>query len=278
MRIQHNLMAMNAYRSYNNNLLAYSKSMARLSSGYRINCAADDAAGLAISEKMRAQIRGLNMAAKNSLDAISMVQTVEGALQGVHNILQRMREIAVQAASDTNDDRIDRKALDLEIQQLKEEISSIAEVTTFNGIQLLKASGGITNEYVIQTGPNSGNTMTIKIQALGLNYGASPLEIADVNVSTRAGAKTAITDIDNAINTLSLQRAQLGAYQNRLEYKIANLETMAENLQAAESRIRDADMAKEMVEFVKAQILIQASLAMMAQANDIQRSILILFE
>jgi flagellin len=488
MRINHNLMAINTHRSYGINNANVAKSSEKLSSGYRINRAGDDAAGLAISEKMRAQIRGLNMASKNSQDAISLVQTTEGALQEVHNVLQRMRELAVQSASDTNDTSVDRKALALEVQLLKQEITAISEVTTFNGIGVLKPTSGLVNNYKIQSGANAADVLNLNIHGLALsnvgapimqsqpaaptippilpedinydvikagsgstrptpgaaatdnavdymgmleylksnglggsvNYGSATIakdldamitviaqaaaegksldgagfsaddltaldnlmtaaldgldakfindvnnfakdvvqfaiqtknvmdyygvtngapgttftmaqtvadaqalivatgaaydmlaaskaflgnlaagtplagaavagtpdvagslsvapkavDLSSISVSTRTGASFAITTVNDAVNSLSLQRAQLGAYQNRLEHKIANLDTSAENLQAAESRIRDVDMAKEMTEFTKNNILAQAATAMLAQANQAPQGVL----
>ena len=387
MRINNNIMALNTHRQYSINNNNISKSTEKLSSGYRINRAGDDAAGLAISEKMRAQIRGLNMAAKNSNDAISLVQTAEGALTETHAILQRMRELAVQAASDTNDDTVDRAALDAEFQQLKDEIDDIANKTAFNGKKLLDGSFGSTtsvsgssdielpdvdvdgtpipgtngvvsitfegfteNGYIqfekiddgdltkgvaytvtydgvqltgiankagaqtitldfgkgrivtittdesakidgfsnkkldftvsnakalIQTGANAGDELEISISSMK----AADLGITDsVNIKSQTDASSAINTVTEAINTVSTQRAKLGALQNRLEHKINNLETSAENLTAAESRIRDIDMAKEMTEFTKHNILVQASTAMLAQANQAPQNVLALLK
>ena len=268
MRINNNLMAMNTHRQYaiNNNNAA--KSTEKLSSGYRINRAGDDAAGLAISEKMRAQIRGLDMASKNSNDAISLVQTAEGALTETHSILQRMRELAVQAASDTNDDTVDRVALNDEFQALRSEIDDIASKTAFNGKELL--DGNFT-AALIQTGANEGDQLSISIDSMM----AADLGLEDTAVITdQTTASTAIGLVDTAINTVSSTRAKLGAIQNRLDHKINNLDTSAENLQAAESRIRDIDMAKEMTTFTKNQILTQASTAMLAQANQAPQNVL----
>jgi flagellin len=269
MRINNNIAALNTHRQYgiNNNNVA--SSVEKLSSGYRINRAGDDAAGLAISEKMRAQIRGLNMASKNSQDAISLIQTAEGALQETHNILQRMRELAVQAASDTNDgdNGVDREALDAEFQELLAEIDNIAEQTAFNTKKLLD---GTLSGAVIQTGANEGEELEISIA----NMSTSGLEIENLALSTRAGAASAITVVNDAINTVSTERSKLGAYQNRLQHKIANLDTSAENLTAAESRIRDIDMAKEMTNFTKNSILTQAATAMLAQANALPQGVL----
>ena len=278
MRINNNIAALNTHRQYgiNNNNVA--SSVEKLSSGYRINRAGDDAAGLAISEKMRAQIRGLNMASKNSQDAISLIQTAEGALQETHNILQRMRELAVQAASDTNDGDyeegeegedggVDRAALDAEFQALLKEINDIADQTAFNTRKLLDGS---LSGAVIQTGANEGETLDISIEDMS----TTGLAINTLSLASRVNAATAISKVNEAINTVSTERSKLGAYQNRLQHKIANLDTSAENLTAAESRIRDIDMAKEMTYFTKNSILTQAATAMLAQANALPQGVL----
>lgn len=267
MRINNNIMALNTHRQYaiNNNNVA--KATEKLSSGYRINRAGDDAAGLAISEKMRSQIRGLNMASKNSEDGISMIQTAEGALTETHSILQRMRELSVQAASGTNDTD-DVGALDAEYKQLAAEIDDIADKTTFNGKKLL--DGNL--DAQIQTGANSGEQTEIKLDTAMDSTGLA-LE-ADLSTDTDA----TITALDGAIKTVSTTRASLGAYQNRLEHKINNLDTSSENLQAAESRIRDVDMASEMTEYTKNNILVQASTAMLAQANQAPQNVLTLLK
>jgi flagellin len=288
MRINNNIAALNTHRQYgiNNNNVA--SSVEKLSSGYRINRAGDDAAGLAISEKMRAQIRGLNMASKNSQDAISLIQTAEGALQETHNILQRMRELAVQAASDTNDGDyekgkdggVDRAALDAEFQELLKEINNIAEQTAFNTRKLLNGS---LSGAVIQTGANESETLDISIgdmSTTGLldisigDMSTTGLAITTLLLASRANAASAISKVNKAINKVSTERSKLGAYQNRLQHKIANLDTSAENLTAAESRIRDIDMAKEITYFTKNSILTQAATAMLAQANALPQGVL----
>lgn len=364
MRINNNLMAMNTQRQLSVNNSNTAKSVEKLSSGYRINRAGDDAAGLAISEKMRAQIRGLNMASRNSQDAISMVQTAEGALSETHAILQRMRELAVQSSTDTNQ-TIDRNALNAEFGQLKTEIDDIADKTTYNNMKLLDGSYGVavdtdsanstifaktgvasvaaggeaaatytftvaagelsvsdgtttvdlgtaashdgagtisvaefgisietndaftgagidgaiikmaaTGEGTIQTGANVGDDMEISIADMsttGLSVDASL-------INDRTNATAALTSVNTAINSVSSERAKLGAIQNRLEHKINNLNTSAENLQAAESRIRDVDMAKEMSEFTKNNILSQAATSMLAQANNAPQNVLKLLQ
>ena len=272
MRINHNISALNTYRQLTVNVMAGSKSLEKLSSGYRINRAGDDAAGLAISEKMRGQIRGLEMASKNAQDGISLIQTAEGALNETHAILQRMRELAVQSATDTNTDD-DRAELQKEVEQLLEEIDRIANNTEFNTKKLLDGSF---KDAVFQIGANAGQTVELSIGKMDTAVGVSGsgsgaveagLEISGIDISTQSGASAAITTIQTAINTVSSERAKLGALQNRLEHTINNLGTAAENLTASESRIRDVDMAKEIMEFTKNSILQQAAQAMLAQAN-----------
>lgn len=356
MRINNNLMAMNTHRQLGINNAAGAKSIEKLSSGYRINRAGDDAAGLAISEKMRGQIRGLTQASRNSQDGISLIQTAEGALNETHAILQRMRELAVQGASDTNTDT-DRGKLQNEIDELRFEVTRIAEKTQFNtqvlldgnfgaqldttstmlsvaGVTGIEISGAaaetytfaddgsditvtnaagdsvtmigaslasgvgtlnvdhfgikITTDSTYVNGTMSGDVVvtgaTVKIhiganenENLTLSIGdmtAAGLGLTGVSVSSQAGADAAITTINTALDKVSDQRAQLGAKQNRLEHTIKNLDTSAENLQASESRIRDVDMAKEMMEFTKNNILQQAAQAMLAQANQQPQGVL----
>ncbi|MED5074090.1 flagellin [Anoxybacillus geothermalis] len=270
MRINHNIQALNAYRNLAANQSSISKNLERLSSGLRINRAADDAAGLAISEKMRSQIRGLQMAERNALDAISMIQTAEGALNEVHSILQRMRELAVQAANGTNQDT-DREALDSEFQQLIEEINRIGQDTQFNKMNILATDQNID----IQLGANNGQTLTLSWkQQLKNSLGEDATDISNLNIKTITDAQNAITTLDNAIISVSKSRSKMGAYQNRLEHTINNLTTANENLTAAESRIRDTDMAMEMAEFTKNNILTQAAQAMLAQSNQLPQGIL----
>ena len=372
MRINNNIMAMNTHRQFAINNGNVAKSTEKLSSGYRINRAGDDAAGLAISEKMRAQIRGLNMASKNSQDAISLVQTAEGALTETHSILQRMRELATQSASDTNQDAVDREALDAEFQQLMTEIDDIASQTKFNNMSLLDGTFGATTTVnassdlkvgllgiediqiegfaagaqtigfalsagagsaytatfgttsisvsnpatgtgdtlnldfgggqkvtiqlsdsytqdglvgnlvfdvvagsgTIQTGANTGDKLSISIDSMA----AADIGISGEAIDNHDNAESALTAVNGAINTVSSQRAALGAYQNRLEHKINNLDTAAENLQAAESRIRDLDMAAEMTTFTQNNILVQAATSMLAQANAAPQGVLKLLQ
>ena len=365
MRINHNVSALNAWRQINSTNYTMSKTLERLSSGYRINRAGDDAAGLAISEKMRGQISGLNMAIKNAQDGISLIQTAEGALSEVHSILQRMRELATQASSDTNTDA-DRTQLNEELQQLIGEVDRIAHTTEFNTKVLLKGgfganlvassstideqngvihvtpngiapstykvdivtdgSGNVTmtvrdtvnsiQQAVTVAKPTGSNTATINFGTFGLqieidaniktgsdltmvitagseggyfhvganknqtisvsinNMDAAALSVNGISIATRSGAEAAITTIDSAITSVSTERAKLGAVQNRLEHTVTYLGIAAENLTAAESRIRDADMAHEMMIFTKQQILLQSSTAMLAQANAAPQNVL----
>lgn len=268
MRIANNIMALNAHRNLMINNTQIGKSVEKLSSGFRINRAGDDAAGLAISEKMRSQIRGLRMASKNAQDGISLVQTAEGALNETHSMLHRLRELAVQAASDTNTDD-DRAALQLEVDALVLEITDITDRTEFNGMKLLNGDYE-TDALILHIGANEDQNLDITIG----NMDAAALGVDAIDITTQAGANTAITTASDALKDVSDQRAELGAVQNRLEYTIANLDNAAENLQAAESRIRDVDMAHEMMAFTKHQILQQASTAMLAQANLAPQSIL----
>ena len=265
MRVQHNVNALNAHRQLGINSEKGAKSLEKLSSGFRINRAGDDAAGLAISEKMRAQISGLGVAEKNALDGISLIQTAEGGLQETHSILQRMRDLAVQSANGIYDDTEDRARIQSEITALTNEINNIADNTKFNGKELLKTAGSVTfqiganHETVILTlTANDATTLGVDLLALG----------------SQTGASAAIDSIDTAIKTVNINRADLGAIQNRLEHTINNLGVSKENLTAAESRIRDTDMAKEMMEYTKMNILGQAAQSMLAQANQQPQQVL----
>ncbi|WNF22612.1 flagellin [Mesobacillus jeotgali] len=266
MRINHNIAALNTYRQLNTAAAGQSKSMEKLSSGLKINRAGDDAAGLAISEKMRGQIRGLDMAAKNSQDAISFIQTAEGALNETHSILQRMRELAVQGSNDTNTAE-DRGEIQKEVDQLAAEIDRIGNTTEFNTQKLL--SGGITGN-IFQVGANVSQTITLDINDMR----STALGVDTLMIDSNANANLAISAIDAAISSVSSERSKLGALQNRLEHTINNLGTSSENLTAAESRIRDVDMAKEMMEQTKNSILSQAAQAMLAQANQQPQGVL----
>lgn len=354
MRIQHNIMAMNAYRNYNNNTSALSKNLEKLSSGYKINRAGDDAAGLAISEKMRAQITGLKAASKNVKDGVSLVKTAEGALQEVHDMLNRMDSLATQSANGTYDNAVDCANLQKEVKSLRSEIDRIADSTNFNGKALLNGSldANATLDIAV-TGKNGGNTIgsttdltagwadgdsitingttyncatnanaatntfavgtfkadvekaagvtlatgkaTAKGAALKLQIGdtsddfnqlsvevgdmhAKALGIDDVDISKQEGATDAIAKIKTAINTVSSTRGDLGALQNRLEHTSNNLSVMTENIQDAESTIRDTDVADEMMAYTKNNILVQSAQAMLAQANQVPQGVLQLLQ
>lgn len=266
MVVQHNLTAMNANRQLGVTTSAQAKSTEKLSSGYRINRAGDDAAGLTISEKMRSQIRGLNKASTNAQDGVSLIQVAEGALAETHSILQRMNELATQAANDTNT-TIDRNAVQKEINQLVSEIDRIQSTTQFNTMNLI--DGTFTGKN-LQVGSLSGQAIGISIS----NMNASTLKVTDMSVASYSSAGNAMDKIQSAINMVSEQRSYLGALQNRLEHTIANLDNISENTQAAESRLRDTDMADEMVEYSKNNILAQAGQSMLAQANQSNQGVL----
>lgn len=266
MRIANNLQAVNTHRQLGITGGYQAKSMEKLSSGLKINRAGDDAAGLSISEKMRNQIRGLNQASANSQDAISLIQTAEGALTETHNILKRMRELVVKSGNEGTLESDDLKAIQDEIKELNIELSGIASRTQFNGKTLL--SGGFDGTF--QIGANQGQTLNLKISGA---MGATGLSVDNLSVDGTQ-TDTDLAAVDKAIKTVSELRSKLGANQNRLEYTIKNLDNAAENLQAAESRIRDTDMAKEMVEFTKQNILQQAAQAMLAQANQAPQGVL----
>ncbi len=270
MVVQHNLTAMNANRQLGITTSAQAKSTEKLSSGYKINRAGDDAAGLSISEKMRSQIRGLNKASTNAQDGISLIQVAEGALNETHSILQRMNELAVQAANDTNT-TTDRNAIQEEINALKSEVDRIATTTQFNTMNLL--NGDYTGKK-LQVGSLSGQVIGIAISSMK----ASDLSVGALDLTSHAGAASAITSVSTGIEKLSKQRSALGAIQNRLEHTIANLDTAAENTQSAESRIRDVDMAEEMVEYSKNNILAQAGQSMLAQANQVTQGVVSLLQ
>ena len=271
MVVQHNLTAMNSNRMLGITTGQQAKSSEKLSSGYKINRAADDAAGLTISEKMRSQIRGLAKASNNAQDGVSLIQVAEGALNETHSILQRMNELATQAANDTNT-TIDRSAISAEIEALKSEITRIGNTTEFNDQKLL--DGTFQNKN-LQVGAKQSQVISVTIA----NMRTSALTtLGAIAVDTHANAGAAMTVIQSAINAVSTQRSALGAIQNRLEHTIANLDNIEENTQAAESRLRDTDMAEEMVEYSKNQILAQAGQSMLAQANTATQGVLSLLQ
>jgi len=269
MRINNNIGALNAQRQSGINNNAVANKLEKLSSGRQINRSADNAAGLAISEKMRTQIIGTMTASRNTQDAVSLIQVAEGGLQSMQSMLQRARELAVQSANGTNDDNVDRAAMQDEFANIVAEVDDTANTTQFNGMNVLD---GTASPVIVQAGPNAEDTAEINIGAMtaadllgfeGEDYNAS----VDANLATGAAASNAIDTLDNAINDVSMQRAELGALQNRLEFRMQALDIQAENATAAESRIRDTDMAKMMSELTAKSILQQASNAMLAQAN-----------
>ena len=270
MVVQHNLAAANTNRQLGIITGEQSKSTEKLSSGYRINRAGDDAAGLSISEKMRSQIRGLDKASSNAQDGISLIQTAEGALNESHSILQRMNELATQAANDTNTS-VDRKAIQKEVDALASEITRISSTTQFNTMNLL--DGNFTNKN-LQVGALSGQKIAISVDAMD----AGTLLVNTLCVSSFAKSGEAMNKIQAAIDKVSTQRSALGAVQNRLEHTIKNLDTTSENTSSAESRIRDTDMAKEMVTYSKNNILMQAGQSMLAQANQQNQGVLSLIQ
>lgn len=276
MRINHNISSYNTQRqlTFNNNSSA--KNLEKLSSGYRINRAADDAAGLAISEKMRNQVRGLEQASRNALDGISMIQVAEGALNETHSMLQRMGELYTQAANETLTTS-DAKKIQDEIGQLTEQIDSIATQTKFNGRELLTTAVDA-KDLEFQVGANEGDTITLTLKSAQV-ADLTIKDLKDLTTITDADqlndeVKVNLTKVQKTIDEVSEIRSGLGAVQNRLEHTVNNLGTTAENLQAAESRIRDVDMAKEMSDFTKNNILTQAATAMLAQANQQPQGIL----
>ena len=269
LRINNNVEAFNTHRVLVSSADKMAKSMERLSSGYRINRASDDAAGLAISEKMRGQITGLAQAQRNAQDGVSLVQTGEGALNEVHSMLQRVRELRVQYGNDTLN-ATDKTAIRAEVAQLATEIGDIRTNTKFNGTALLNASGSV----ALQVGANDTESITISTTDLVAGTGMAEVVASATTASDAGFVALSLSDIDTAIQEVSTKRADFGSVQNRLDHRLANLSSYQENLIAAESRIRDVDMAKEMVEFTKSQILQQAGMSMLAQANQAPQSVL----
>lgn len=275
MVVQHNLSAANTNRQLGITTSGLQKSTEKLSSGYKINRAADDAAGLSISEKMRNQIRGLNKASDNAQDGISLVQTAEGALNEVHSMLQRMSELSVQAANGTND-ATDRSSINDEVQQLKTEIQRVGSTTQFNKMNILDGTFSTGANKLLQVGANANQTIKIDINALKSVVGSSLDK--NLTTATATNAQSAITVVQNSIEKLSKLRSKLGAVQNRLEHTVANLDNISENTQSSESRIRDTDMAEEMVQYSKNNILQQAGQSMLAQANQANQGVLSLLQ
>jgi flagellin len=262
LRINSNPEALSSHRYLVQTEGKLQKSMERLSSGYRINRAADDAAGLAISEKLQAQIKGLDQAQRNAQDAVSLVQTAEGSLDEVHEMLQRVRELAVQFKNGTLSTN-DQQAIQSEINQLASEIERIGSTVQFNGVMLLNSAGTIS----FQVGANDGEIITVPTVSLGAVVSSAALQLSVTGTSD-------IAEIDAAIQAISSQRATFGAVQNRLEHTLNELSAYHENMSAAESRIKDVDMAAEMVDYTKLQILQQAGTSMLAQANQLPQSVL----
>lgn len=268
LRISTNVASLNAQRSLVGSNHNMGRSMARLSSGFRINQAADDAAGLAISENLRGQIRGLRQANRNANDGISLVQVAEGGLNEVSNMLIRLRELSVQAASDTIGDT-ERKFLDVEYQQLKSEVQRISESTNFNGYDLLNGTGGVID---IQVGTNNDPFKDrISFNAGAANATLESLGVVAENVSSKESAQLSLNVLDNAMTSVNAIRANFGAMQNRLQSTSANLLVADENLSAANSRIRDTDVAAETADMTRNNILLQAGVSVLGQANQVQQ-------
>jgi flagellin len=279
LRINNNIAAQNAYRNLSVTDSQMSKSLEKLSSGFRINRAADDAAGLSISEGLRSQIGGLKVAVRNAQDGISVVQTAEGALTETHSILQRMRDLSVQASSSGSQDTDARTAAQTEFTQLNAELDRIATTTSFGGQKLLDPAGSYTGTF--QVGANTASADQIAVNLGTAAFGSvtavtgfDSTGLGVVSLSLVTAASAAIDALDTAIKGVSTARATLGAYQNRFEHTINNINTAVENLSASESRIRDTDMAQEMVSFTRSQILTQAGTSMLAQANQAPQNVL----
>ena len=271
LRINHNISAMNTHRQLIHTDKMLASSLEKLSSGLRINRAADDSAGLAISQRLRSQVDGLKMASQNAEQAKNMVQTAEGFLNEIHNMLGRMRELAVQAASDTVDDT-NRASLNAEFALLRDEIDRIASAAEYNNQKLL--DGTFTNkQYQIGADGETDNQLQFSISGVS----SISLAIDTSSITTLAGAVTAMTDISDAIDTVSSVRSDLGTIQNRLAYTVSSVDNAAENLASSESTIRDLDISNEITEFTKSQILVQAGMAMLAQANAVPQNVLALF-
>ena len=275
MVVQHNMQATNANRMLGGNVKAVAKNTEKLSSGYKVNRAADNAAGLSISEKMRNQIRGINQAVSNAEDGQYLIQTAEGNLNEIHSILQRMGELATKAANDVNES-IDRTAIQDEIKQLTSEIDSISSKAAFNGTKLL--NGSMASGKWLQVGANAGENMSISIKAINTTTLFGGSTALSGKMATHPLAAKAMSMITSAIKIVSGQRSKLGAIQNRLDYTINNLENYSENLTASESNIRDTDMATEMVNYSKNNILQQAAQSMLAQANQSNQGVLSLLQ
>ena len=281
MRINQNIAAYNSFRNLSATNTQLGKSLEKLSSGFRINRAADDAAGLAKSESLRSEIRGSRQAIRNAQDGVSFVQTAEGALNEVHSILQRMRELAVDAANTATTDGVAQQA---EVTELVKELTAIGTNSSFAGKDVFSNYSG--SALTFHVGSGASQTLSIssdlRIDTTGANGifsgGAATVNLGAISLSATGGANSAITTIDNAISAVSSSRSTLGATQNRLEHTVANLSVAVENLSASESRVRDTDMAEEMVSFTRHQIMVQAGTAMLAQANQVPSTVLSLLQ
>lgn len=269
MVIQHNISAINSYRNLSTNQNALSKNLEKLSSGYKINRAGDDAAGLAISETMRSQINGLNQAVNNANDAVGLIQTAEGAMTETHSMLQRMKTLTTQAANGTYTETA-RKNIKAEIDALNSEITRIASTTQFNGEKPLNPKAKANLTFFIGASADKTNAMTVAQQSMT----ASALKVDKITVNTTTAAFQAMKSIDAAIETVSSYRATLGAAQNRLEHTVNNLKVTSENITSAESRIRDTDMADEITAYTKNNILLQAAQSMLSQSNAMPQGVL----
>lgn len=269
MVIQHNISAINSYRNLSTNQNALSKNLEKLSSGYKINRAGDDAAGLAISETMRSQINGLNQAVNNANDAVGLIQTAEGAMTETHSMLQRMKTLTTQAANGTYTETA-RKNIKAEIDALNSEITRIASTTEFNGEKPLNPKAKANLTFYIGASADKTNAMTVAQQSMTANA----LKVDKITVNTTTAAFQAMKSIDAAIETVSSYRATLGAAQNRLEHTVNNLKVTSENITSAESRIRDTDMADEITAYTKNNILLQAAQSMLSQSNAMPQGVL----
>ena len=269
MVIQHNISAINSYRNLSTNQNALSKNLEKLSSGYKINRAGDDAAGLAISEAMRSQINGLNQAVNNANDAVGLIQTAEGAMTETHSMLQRMKTLTTQAANGTYTETA-RKNIKAEIDALNSEITRIASTTEFNGEKPLNPKAKANLTFFIGASADKTNAMTVAQQSMT----AAALKVDKISVNTTTFAFQAMKSIDAAIETVSSYRATLGAAQNRLEHTVNNLKVTSENITSAESRIRDTDMADEITAYTKNNILLQAAQSMLSQSNAMPQGVL----
>jgi flagellin len=272
MAVNTNMLAINSHRALKTAGAGQAKASAKLSSGQRINSAADDAAGLAISEKMRSQMRGLDMASKNAQDGISMVQTAEGGMTEIGNMVQRVRELTVQSANDSNGED-DRVKIQQEVNQLLEEVNSMADRVEFNGKKLIDGSlSGAGNGIHLQVGANGGQSISFAVGSLKTT--ALKIDGHDVTGTNGGAIGDKLSIIDNALKKITDERSKLGAVQNRLEYSIKSLDISNENITAAESRIRDTDMAKEMMNLTKSNVLQQAATTMLSQANQAPQNVL----